>query len=37
VVGGYLETVVPSSDYVIDGTKAFEDIIDEAMEIIMNC
>ena len=32
-----LETVVPSSDYVIDGTKALEDIIDEAMEIIMNC
>lgn len=32
-----IETVLPSSDYVIDGTKALEDIIDEAMEIIMNC
>ena len=33
----YLETVSPSSDHVIDGAKAKEDIIDEVVQIILNC
>ncbi|MBQ5310771.1 MAG: hypothetical protein ILP19_01850 [Oscillospiraceae bacterium] len=32
-----LETVLPSSDHVIDGTKAIEDIADETVRIITSC
>ncbi|MBQ9212258.1 MAG: hypothetical protein IJ153_11220 [Clostridia bacterium] len=32
-----LETVLPSSDYVIDGTNALEEIINEAVHIVLNC
>ncbi|MBR3267227.1 MAG: hypothetical protein IKI58_00630 [Oscillospiraceae bacterium] len=32
-----LETVLPSSDYVIDGAKDTEDIIAEVMNLIINC
>ena len=32
-----LETVLPSSDHVIDGTKKIGDIIDEAVKMILNC
>ena len=32
-----LETVLPSSNHVIDGTKKIGDIIDEAVKMILNC
>lgn len=32
-----LETVLPSSDYVIDGTNTLEEIINEAVPIVLNC
>lgn len=32
-----LTDILPTSDYVIDGAKELEDIINEAMEIILRC
>ncbi|MBR4224932.1 MAG: hypothetical protein IKR73_08990 [Oscillospiraceae bacterium] len=32
----YLETVSPSSDHVIDGTKDIESIVEEAIDIIIS-
>ena len=32
-----LETVLPSSDHVIDGTKDIGEIVDEVIKIISNC
>ncbi len=32
-----LETVLPSSDYVLDGTKPPERLLNEAMQLILSC
>lgn len=34
---GMLTDILPISDYVIDGAKELEDIINEAMEVILRC
>lgn len=34
---GMLTDILPTSDYVIDGAKELEDIINEVMEIILRC
>ena len=33
----FLEDILPDSDYVIDGAKGLEDIINETMKIILKC
>ena len=33
----FLEDILPDSDYVIDGSKGLEDIINETLKIILKC